>query len=102
MIDIAALFNETTLRRCQDDILGNGCLWLQFLWCATVTLRPTPDALIYLFFFSRLVLALAGRDGASRGHFQAFPPWKEPAESETDSKNLKRDEVHFMVHLIVR
>ena len=52
MIDIAALFNETTLRRCQDIILGNGYLRFQFLWCATVTLRPTSVALIYLSFFA--------------------------------------------------
>ena len=36
----------------------------------------------------RLGEALAGRDGASRGHFVAISPRTEPTSSETYSKNL--------------
>ena len=36
----------------------------------------------------RLVEPLAGRDGASRGHFLAISPRTEPTSSETYSKNL--------------
>ena len=37
----------------------------------------------------RLVEPLAGRDGASRGHFLVISPRTEPTSSETYSKNLK-------------